>query len=282
MVRIENEGEKDYMEWRNLYRGLIMGSVEVVPGISGGTIAVLLGIYEQLIASISGFFSKDWKKHLSFLVPLGIGMVIAIFLFAKVIEWLFKYYPMQTQFFFLGLVIGVIPYLYQKAEGKTKFQAKQYILLVIGFVIVSGVGILNPNEGQAIQGISISTYVLLFVAGFIGSSVMIVPGISGSMIMMLFGVYPTIMGAISNFQFSIIIVAGTGIALGFITMSKIIAYFLRNYFTSTYAIIIGLVIGAITVVFPGVPVGAGNIIVCVLLFAGGLIAALALGRLEYK
>ncbi|GIO24348.1 DUF368 domain-containing protein [Oceanobacillus sp. J11TS1] len=270
------------MEWRNLYRGLIMGSVEVVPGISGGTIAVLLGIYEQLIASISGFFSKDWKKHLSFLVPLGIGMVIAIFLFAKVIEWLFKYYPMQTQFFFLGLVIGVIPYLYQKAEGKTKFQAKQYILLVIGFVIVSGVGILNPNEGQAIQGISISTYVLLFVAGFIGSSVMIVPGISGSMIMMLFGVYPTIMGAISNFQFSIIIVAGTGIALGFITMSKIIAYFLRNYFTSTYAIIIGLVIGAITVVFPGVPVGAGNIIVCVLLFAGGLIAALALGRLEYK
>lgn len=270
------------MEWKNLYRGLIMGSVEVVPGISGGTIAVLLGIYEQLITSISGFFSKDWKKHLSFLVPLGIGMVTAIFLFARVIDWLFTHFPMQTQFFFLGLVIGVIPFLYQKAEGKTKFQAKQYILLVIGFVIVSGLGILNPNEGQVIENISTSTYILLFVAGFIGSSVMIVPGISGSMIMMLLGVYPTIMGAISNFQFSIIIVAGAGIAIGFITMSKIITYFLKNYFTSTYAVIIGLVIGAITIVFPGIPAGAGNIIVSVILFIGGLIAALALGRLEYR
>lgn len=270
------------MEWKNLYRGLIMGSVEVVPGISGGTIAVLLGIYEQLIASISGFFSKDWKKHLSFLVPLGIGMVIAIFLFARVVTWLFNHYPMQTQFFFLGLVIGVIPYLYQKAEGKTKFQTKHYILLIIGFVIVSGLGILNPNKGQVIEDISTSTYILLFVAGFIGSSVMIVPGISGSMIMMLLGVYPTIMGAISDFQFSIIIVAGAGIALGFITMSKIIAYFLRNYFTGTYAVIIGLVIGAITIVFPGIPAGAGSIIVCILLFIGGLIAALALGRLEYR
>lgn len=278
----KDEGEKEYMEWKNVYRGLIMGSVEVVPGISGGTIAVLLGIYEQLIASISGFFSKDWKKHLSFLVPLGIGMVTAIFLFARVIDWLFTHFPMQTQFFFLGLVIGVIPFLYQKAEGKTKFQAKHYILLVIGFVIVSGLGILNPNEGQVIEDISTSTYILLFVAGFIGSSVMIIPGISGSMIMMLLGVYPTIMGAISNFQFSIIIVAGAGIAIGFITMSKIITYFLRNYFTSTYAVIIGLVIGAITIVFPGIPTGAGNIIVSVLLFIGGLIAALALGRLEYR
>lgn len=270
------------MEWRNLYRGLIMGSVEVVPGISGGTIAVLLGIYEQLIAAISGFFSKDWKKQIGFLIPLGIGMVTAIFAFAKVIKWLFAHYPMQTQFFFLGLVIGVIPYLYQKAEGQSKFHAKQYILLVIGIVIVSALGVLNPNEGQVIRDINSNTYILLFIAGFIGSGVMIIPGISGSMIMMLFGVYPTIIAAISNFQFSIIIVAGLGIGLGFIMMSKIIAYFLRNYFTNTYAIIIGLVIGAITVVFPGVPTGMGNIMVCLLLFIGGLIAALALGRLEYK
>lgn len=88
------------MEWKNFYRGFIMGSIEVVPGISGGTIAVLLGIYEQLIGAIGGFFSKDWKKHLVFLAPLGIGMVIAIFSFAKVIGWLFENYPIQTQFFF--------------------------------------------------------------------------------------------------------------------------------------------------------------------------------------
>lgn len=276
------EGEKEYMEWKNLYRGFIMGSIEVVPGISGGTIAVLLGIYEQLIAAIGGFFSKDWKKQLVFLVPLGVGMVTAIFSFAKIIGWLFEHYPVQTQFFFLGLVIGVIPYLYQKAEGKTKFQTKHYLLLIVGIIIVSALGILNPNEGHIIQDMSTSTYILLFVAGFIGSSVMIIPGISGSMMMLLLGVYPTIIAAINHFQFSILIVTGLGIVLGFIIMSKIIAYFLRNYFTMTYAMIIGFVIGAITVVFPGIPTGVGSIIVCVLLFIGGLIAALALGRLEFK
>lgn len=154
-------------------------------------------------------------------------MVIAIFSFAKVIGWLFDHYPVQTQFFFLGLVIGVIPYLYQKAEGKTKFQTKEYLLLIIGIIIVSTLGILNPNEGHIIQDMNTSTYVLLFVAGFIGSSVMIIPGISGSMMMLLLGVYPTIIAAINHFQFSILIVTGTGIALGFIIMSKVIAYFLK-------------------------------------------------------
>lgn len=88
------------MEWRNIYRGLLMGATDLVPGISGGTIAVLLGIYDRLIAAISGIFSKEWKKHIGFLIPLGLGMVIAIFLLASLIEWLFEHYPGPTQFFF--------------------------------------------------------------------------------------------------------------------------------------------------------------------------------------
>ena len=88
------------MEWRNIYRGILMGATDLVPGISGGTIAVLLGIYDRLIAAISGIFSKEWKKHIGFLIPLGLGMVIAIFLLASLIEWLLSIIRDQRSSFF--------------------------------------------------------------------------------------------------------------------------------------------------------------------------------------
>src|SRR5699024_5672036 len=91
------------MEWKNIYRGLLMGASDVIPGVSGGTIAVLLGIYDRLIAAINGFFSKEWKKHLTFLIPLGIGMATAVLLLSRVIEWLFNHYPAPTNFFFFIL-----------------------------------------------------------------------------------------------------------------------------------------------------------------------------------
>ncbi|BAC12548.1 hypothetical conserved protein [Oceanobacillus iheyensis HTE831] len=270
------------MEWKNIYRGLAMGATDVVPGISGGTIAVLLGIYDQLIQSLNGLFSKDWKKHLGFLIPLGIGIVAAIFLLASVIEWLFEHHPQQTQFFFLGLILGVLPYLFHKANAKTDFTAKHYVYLVIGFIVVSIMAFFNPTEGQAIENMTPATYLLLFVSGFIGSSAMIIPGISGSFMLLLLGVYTTVISAISNLYFDIIIVTGLGIAIGFIVMSKIIAYFLRNHYTSTYAVIIGLVIGAVVVVYPGFSDGVLGLIISVITFGLGLFVAYILGRVEYK
>src|SRR5690625_5145324 len=107
------------MEWKNLYRGFIMGGTDVIHGVSGGTIAVVLGIYDRLIAAINGIFSKDWKKHLGFLIPLGIGIVTAIFTLAHLMEWLLIYYPGPTFYFFLGLIIGVLPLLFREVDVKT-------------------------------------------------------------------------------------------------------------------------------------------------------------------
>ncbi|WP_067730291.1 DUF368 domain-containing protein [Oceanobacillus damuensis] len=270
------------MEWKNLYRGLIMGTSDVIPGVSGGTIAVLLGIYDRLILSINGLFSKDWKKHLSFLIPLGIGILTAIFLLANVIEWLFEHYPAPTQFFFLGLILGVLPYLFHKAEAKNNFKTKHYILLFFGVVIVASMAFFNPTDGAVIQNITGSTYILLFFSGFIASSAMIIPGISGSFMLLLLGVYTTIIAAISNLQLDIIAVTGIGIAIGFIVMSKIIAFFLKNYYSSTFAVIIGLVIGSIFVVYPGFPASTSIVLLSVVTFAIGLFVAYILGRVEYK
>ncbi len=270
------------MEWKNLYRGLIMGTSDVIPGVSGGTIAVLLGIYDRLIAAINGIFTKDWKKHFGFLIPLGIGIVTAIFLLANVIEWLFEHYPGPTRFFFLGLILGVLPFLFHKADVKHSFRVSHYVLLVIGIGIVASMAFFNPNEGEVIENITFSTYIFLFVSGMMGSSAMIIPGISGSFMLLLLGSYTTIISAISNLQLDIIIVTGSGIAVGILVMSKIIHFFLENYFTATFAIIIGLVIGSVFVIFPGFPTSIPLAIVSVAAFAVGLLAAYILGKVEYN
>lgn len=131
------------MEWKNIYRGMLMGASDVIPGVSGGTIAVLLGIYDRLIAAINGIFSKDWKKQLAFLIPLGIGVGIAILLLSRLIEWLFEHYAVPTQFFFLGLIIGILPYLFHEADAKRTFQMKHYVILVIGTIIVGSMAFIQ-------------------------------------------------------------------------------------------------------------------------------------------
>src|SRR5690625_4540379 len=124
------------MEWKNIYRGIAMGASDVIPGVSGGTIAVLLGIYDQLVGAINGLFSRNWRKHLGFLIPLALGIAVAIFTLARLMDWLLKHYSGPTFFFFLGLIIGVIPYLFQEADVKTNFKTKHYILLLIGAILI--------------------------------------------------------------------------------------------------------------------------------------------------
>ncbi|MBD1223134.1 DUF368 domain-containing protein [Virgibacillus halodenitrificans] len=270
------------MEWKNIYRGMLMGASDVIPGVSGGTIAVLLGIYDRLIASVNGVLSKNWKKQLGFLVPLAIGVGTAILLLSKLIEWLFEHFPGPTQFFFLGLIIGVLPYLFHKADAKHSFKMNHVILLVIGAVIVGSMVFLNAGEVGVMTKLQPSDYILLFFSGFVASSAMILPGISGSFMLLILGVYPTVIGAISNMHLDIIAVTGVGILLGIVVMSKIINYFLTNYRTGTFALIIGLVIGSIVVVFPGWPSTTNLLLLSIVAFGAGLFAAYILGKVEYK
>lgn len=270
------------MEWKNIYRGLLMGASDVIPGVSGGTIAVLLGIYDRLITAINGIFSKDWKRQLGFLIPLAIGVGTAILLLSHLIEWLFEHYAGPTQFFFLGLIIGILPYLFHEAGAKRTFGTRHYVLLVIGAIIVGSMAFIQSGDPAVIENISTSTYILLFFSGMLASSAMILPGISGSFMLLVIGIYPTIIGAISNLQLDIIVVTGVGIVIGILVMSKIINFFLQRFRHATFALIIGLVIGSILVVFPGFPGSTSLLLLSVATFAVGLLAAYILGRVEYK
>lgn len=270
------------MEWKNLYRGLFIGASDVIPGVSGGTIAVLLGIYDQLIAAINGLFSRKWREHIRFLIPLSIGVALAIFTLARLMKWLLAHYPAPTYFFFLGLIIGIIPQLLNEAEALQTFKGKQIILLIVGILLVSSMVIfVDVDPGSVIEERNMTVYGLLFFSGILASAAMILPGISGSVVFLMLGVYPTIIEVISTLDIPVILVVALGIVMGIIMMSKLIHYFLKHFRTNTFAIIIGAVIGSVFVIFPGWPDESRLVFGCLMAGALGLLGAYILGKIEY-
>lgn len=265
------------MEWRNLYRGFCMGISDLIPGVSGGTIAVILGIYDQLLIAISGFFSKEWKNHIGFLIPLGVGMGSAIILLSRLIEYLLEYHHEATQFFFLGLVIGVIPYMMKKADVKKNFKVNHYVILFLCIALLAFMAFTKPDSELKMEGsLTFLMVIGLFLSGWLASMAMLLPGISGSFILLLLGVYPVAINALSTFNLPIIAAIGAGVIVGFIVSSKGIRYALSHFPHITYAAIIGLIIGSVFVVFPGIPSG-GLIFICLLTFVAGLFITKLIG-----
>lgn len=241
------------MEWRNIYRGFLMGISDLIPGVSGGTIAFLLGIYDRLLTSINGVFSKQWRKHIGFLLPLAIGMGTTIVLFSRVIKFLLANYFAPTQYFFIGLIIGVLPFMAKQAKIKTTFKVWHYLVLLIVGVLLAMTAFIKPAESTIITTLSPTTILILFLSGWAASTAMLLPGISGSFVLLLLGMYSTAIAAISDFNIPIIIVIGLGVMLGFVISSKIIQFLLKQHATLTYSIIIGLIIGSVFVIYPGIP-----------------------------
>ncbi|MFP3323019.1 DUF368 domain-containing protein [Planococcus sp. SIMBA_160] len=263
------------MEWKNIYRGILMGISDLIPGVSGGTIAFILGIYDRLLESISGFFSREWKKQLGFLVPLGIGIVITLLLFSRFIEFLLENHYEATQFFFMGLILGVLPYIMKQAEVKKNFTARHLvILLVIGAALASMAFIQTDENVAPITELSLPTFFLLFFSGWIASMAMLLPGISGSFILLLIGVYSTAINALSTLNLPIVLTIGAGVMVGFVVSSKTISYLLEHFTYVTYAAIIGLILGSLFVVFPGFAADTTTLVTSLVTFMVGLLFTL--------
>ncbi|STO09097.1 DUF368 domain-containing protein [Exiguobacterium aurantiacum] len=241
------------MEWKNILRGMAMGTSDLIPGVSGGTIAVILGIYDRLIEAISGVFSRHWKKHIGFLIPLAIGMGGAILGLSRVIEFLLLNYHAPTQFFFIGLILGIIPLLLFEFKSRATMRPIHIAAMIVGTILVASMAIIKPADTAVITDVTAGTAVLLFFSGWLGSMAMLFPGISGSFVLLLIGVYPTVISALSNLNVLVIGIVGLGVAVGFIVSSKVIRHLLANYPGMTFSVILGLVIGSLAVVFPGLP-----------------------------
>lgn len=266
------------MEWKNLLRGFAMGTTDLIPGVSGGTLAVVLGIYYQLLESISGLFGKDWKRHWGFLIPLGIGMVSAIVCLSRVIEYLLEHHYEPTQFFFTGLILGVLPMLVRQADVRRNFSAIHVIVLLISLVLMASMAFLSGDEDAGpLTALTIGSTIGLFFAGWLASMAMLLPGVSGSFVLLLVGVYPTAINALSTFNFPIIITIGLGVLAGFFFSSRAIRYLLASYPHMTYAVMIGLIAGSVFVIFPGIVSGLGTIIICLVALLAGLSIAMYFG-----
>ncbi|CAI3046257.1 DUF368 domain-containing protein [Staphylococcus aureus] len=274
-------------KWINILKGFAMGTSDLVPGVSGGTIALLLGIYNQFIASISGIFSRRFWPSFTFLIPIIIGMLLAMGSLSNLFNYLLSQHHIPTMFFFGGLIIGIVPYLLKISNYKTSFTTKHYMMVIAGIAILIVITLMNNGDKHAGETLTISTSLIIkyFIAGMCASSAMLLPGISGSFMLLVFGVYGTVMLAISevvklNFAgLPILLAVGFGVLAGFIISSKIIQYFLTHHKLMTFALIIGFVVGSLFAVFPGLPTNIVMWFVSLVVFIIGFIVSLTLGRI---
>ncbi|WP_426786630.1 DUF368 domain-containing protein [Staphylococcus capitis] len=277
-------------KWTNILKGFGMGTSDLIPGVSGGTIALLLGIYDDFISSVSGLFSKRFWPSFKFLLPILLGMGLAIALLSNLFNYLLSYHEIPTMFFFTGLIIGIIPYLLKTSNFKQTFKTKHYLMILIGIIILVIITLLNNGDKHSGETLTLSFGLIIkyFIAGMFASSAMLLPGISGSFMLLVFGAYGTVMFSISelvNLNFTalpILIIVGLGILTGFMLSSRMIQYFLHHDTTMTFALIIGFVIGSIYAVFPGFPENGLVWIISFLTIIIGFIVSFTLGLITAK
>ncbi|WP_299123728.1 DUF368 domain-containing protein [uncultured Tenacibaculum sp.] len=247
-----NRSTKDYMVIT--LKGIAMGAADVVPGVSGGTIAFISGIYEELLSSISNVnlslfktlknkgFKEAWKQlNGNFLASLFVGIFISIVSLAKVISWLLVKHPILLWSFFFGLVLASVIYI---AKQITKWNAVSIVLLVLGAILAYYITTLNPMVSEN------SSTLFMFFAGAIAICAMILPGISGSFILVLLGAYKPVLAAINNRDITTIAAVGLGAIIGLLSFSRVLKYLFANYKNFTLAALTGFIIGSLNKIWP--------------------------------
>jgi len=243
-----------------MLKGFIIGSSMSVPGVSGGTMAILLGIYDKLIGAISNFL-KDVRGNIIFLMKFCIGAGIGICSLSFVIKWLLEKFPFPVSFFFLGAVIGGIPALYKKTkETPLKISSGIYFLLGLGIVI--SIGFIPTGNFDISFGSGLTNYPMLLLTGIIIALALVLPGISTSHMLLVLGMYDTMLLAITEFNIAYIGILGFSTLIGIILITKPIEWTMNKFPHQTYCMIIGFVIGSTSEIFrdkilPSIPGNAG-------------------------
>lgn len=236
-------------------KGIVLGVAFVIPGVSGGTLAVLLGIYEELIEAASNFYKNmvNFKKYFMYLLPIGLGIIFSVAVFAKLIKFGLDKAPIITILIFLGMIIGGIPALVRNVKG-TKINLKDMTLMLVGLIIVISMLIFHKsNSNVVLTNMSVGGYITLFLVGAIAAVTMVVPGISGSFTLMLIGYYEPILNLVNDItsfknlgpNLILIFIFMLGVFIGIIFISKIIEWCLKHYKRETYYAIIGFVLSSI-------------------------------------
>ena len=267
--------------------GIVIGMANVIPGVSGGTLAVVFNVYDQFIEAITFNVKKIWANK-KFVFPILGGMALGVLIFSKLISLLYTNFPFQTNCFFTGLIIGSIPLLFSLMMngGQQAAAEKKSAGSIIGLVICAVIGFAVLVFFNYLEGI----YDKSSIAGFIGAIAMIVPGISGSLLMLMMGVYTIIITAIPALfnpdtmvhALILLLPNGFGVLIGLVSGAKAISWLLKKFPHQVYAVIFGLICGSIIVVFPGFSGFASvtGFISSVICIAGGIAMAYFSSKLD--
>lgn len=279
---------------KSILKGMVIGIANIVPGVSGGTMMVSMGIYDKLIHCITHLFS-EFKKSVMFLIPIAIGMVVAIAASSFGLTWLFENFPIQTNLLFVGLILGGLPAIWKNVKGK-KVQAGHVIAGLLFFALVVGMAAMGETEGTAADlSFGLVNVLKLVVVGIVAAATMVIPGVSGSMMLMLMGFYYPVLNAIKDFfsalarfdmngiltGLGILAPFGIGVVAGIFGIAKLVEIIFDKFPLYAYWAIIGLIIASPFAIllmgtFPALTVL--NVVTGIAAMAVGVVIAMKLGE----
>jgi len=247
---------------------MAFGITQIVPGVSGGTVAIILGFYDRLINSINNF-RKETKKSLRFLIPLALGIVLGVLMFGSLVSYLLAHFSFPTMLFFIGLIAGIIPLIFEKVRTKGKrLTYRDVLLVVVPAVLLMVISYIKPDgtadPAEMLASVNLPMMFLIFLAGVIAAAALITPGVSGSFVLLMFGIYPLITYTIaqigpwlaepSNTALLLDILRvgvplGVGIIIGGLATARLIGHLLENHQHKVYSIILGLLVGSVYALF---------------------------------
>ena len=279
---------------KDFFKGVVIGLANIIPGVSGGTMMVSMGIYDKLIHCITHLF-KEFKKSFLFLLPIVAGMLAAVIASAFVITDLFEFFPLQTSLCFVGLIIGGLPAMWKNVKGN-KIKFGHVIAFLAFFAVVIVMTLLSGREGNAADlSFSLVNVLKLFGVGVIAAATMVIPGVSGSMMLLLLGYYNPILSTIKEFfsaladrdlaglirGFGILFPFGIGVIIGIFAVAKLVEIIFAKFPLYAYWAIIGLIVASpIAIIAMGefTTIGVLTIVGGIIALVAGFIAAMKLGE----
>lgn len=242
---------------KKLLQGMVVGIANIIPGVSGGTMMVAMGLYDKLIHAIT-HLKSEFKESMKLLIPIFVGAGAAIVALSRLFEFLLENHPIPTNFAFCGLIAGSLPFIFKKVKGHS-VSAGKIVAFLVFFAVVVAMAVMGETSGNAADvSFGLLNVIKLLAVGIIAAATMVVPGVSGSMMLMLLGYYDTILKAINNFidalvafnmeeilvQCGILIPFGIGVVLGIFLIAKLIEFIFSKAEIHAYYAILGLIIAS--------------------------------------
>lgn len=242
---------------KSILQGMVVGIANVMPGVSGGTLMVAMGIYDRLLHCITHLFS-EFKENVKFLAPIALGMAIAVIAGTFGLEYFFGKFPLQTNLLFIGLILGGLPAIWGKVKNGS-IRAGHIVAGILSFAIVVMIAMLGADNRTAVDfSFDTANVIKLAGVGIVAAATMVIPGVSGSMVLMLLGYYHAIINSVNDLVralaerdtdailrgFGFLIPFGIGLAVGVFLIAKLVEILFEKFPLHAYWAIIGLIVAS--------------------------------------